>query len=222
MTSALPKASTILASLGQAAFVWDIATDAITWSDHAGAVFSDIPAASLASGAEFSKLIEPQRTIRSDALLHSPPAPRRRGRAVPDRIWRADLDLGARALDRGNRLLVRRSRRQAGARAGHRPHQQRAPRPRRAAVAAVAARSPDRRVQPDPSDRGAGGSHRGSHAVPHLLRLHADRHRSSGAHQRRLRLRRCGRRDFRSGEAHPHRACAAATCSAGFPATSSG
>ena len=41
MTSALPKASTILASLGQAAFVWDIATDAIAWSDNARAVFSE-------------------------------------------------------------------------------------------------------------------------------------------------------------------------------------
>jgi diguanylate cyclase (GGDEF)-like protein len=74
VTSALPQASTILASLGQAAFAWDIATDAIAWSDNAASVFSDIPAASLASGAEFSKLIEPVRSIRSDALGHSPPA----------------------------------------------------------------------------------------------------------------------------------------------------
>jgi diguanylate cyclase (GGDEF)-like protein len=74
VTSAPPKASTILASLGQAAFVWDITTDIITWSDHAGAVFSDIPKASLAKGSEFSRLIEPVRTIRSDALANSPPA----------------------------------------------------------------------------------------------------------------------------------------------------
>jgi diguanylate cyclase (GGDEF)-like protein len=84
VASTLPKASTILASLGQAAFVWDIATDAITWSDHASAVFSDIPAASLASGAEFSKLIEPVRSIRTDALTHSPPA--RSGEGAPYRI----------------------------------------------------------------------------------------------------------------------------------------
>ncbi len=38
------------------------------------AVFSDIPAASLLSGAEFSKLIEPVRSVRSDALGHSPAA----------------------------------------------------------------------------------------------------------------------------------------------------
>jgi diguanylate cyclase (GGDEF)-like protein len=74
VTSALPQVPTILASLGQAAFVWDIATDAIAWIDQARAVFPDIPAGSLASGAEFSKLIEPVRTIRSDALGHSSPA----------------------------------------------------------------------------------------------------------------------------------------------------
>jgi diguanylate cyclase (GGDEF)-like protein len=72
VTSALPQTSTILASLGQAAFVWDIATDALHWSDHVGAVFPDIPAASLSSGAEFAKLIEPGRAIRLDALSQSP------------------------------------------------------------------------------------------------------------------------------------------------------
>ena len=84
MTSALPKASTILASLGQAAFVWDIATDAIVWSEHAAAVFADIPLLRLSSGAEFSKLIEPVRSIRSDALGHSPPV--RGGDGAPYRI----------------------------------------------------------------------------------------------------------------------------------------
>ena len=84
MTSALPKASTILASLGQAAFVWDILTDVMVWSDHANAVFSDIPQASLASGAEFSSLIEPVRSIRSDALMQSPPP--RGGEGAPYRI----------------------------------------------------------------------------------------------------------------------------------------
>jgi diguanylate cyclase (GGDEF)-like protein len=84
VTSALPKASSILASLGQAAFVWDITTDAITWSDQAKAVFSDIPAAALASGAEFSKLIEPVRSVRSDALGYSPAT--HGGDGVPYRI----------------------------------------------------------------------------------------------------------------------------------------
>src|ERR1700704_5272210 len=83
VTAALPQASSILASLGQAAFVWDIATDAITWSDHA-AVFADIPAEALASGAEFSKLIEPARPIRSDRP--GPFAGVRGGDGVPYRI----------------------------------------------------------------------------------------------------------------------------------------
>jgi diguanylate cyclase (GGDEF)-like protein len=65
--------STILASIGQAAFVWDIASDAIDWSDHIGVVFPDIPQPALATGAEFAKLIEPARSVRTDALGHSPP-----------------------------------------------------------------------------------------------------------------------------------------------------
>jgi len=84
VTSVLPKDSSILASLGQAAFVWELATDGIAWSDHVASVFPDIPAASLASGAEFSKLIEPVRTIRSDTLAQSPPA--HGGMAMPYRI----------------------------------------------------------------------------------------------------------------------------------------
>jgi diguanylate cyclase (GGDEF)-like protein len=66
-----PAASMVLASLGQAAFVWDLASDAIVWSDHVGSVFRDIPVAALANGAEFSKLIEPARSTRSDALSNS-------------------------------------------------------------------------------------------------------------------------------------------------------
>jgi diguanylate cyclase (GGDEF)-like protein len=78
VTSAPPKASSILASLGQAAFVWDIASDALTWTD-AGAVFAEIAPALLATGAGLSKLIEPLASIRSDALAHSPAAHPRGG-----------------------------------------------------------------------------------------------------------------------------------------------
>jgi diguanylate cyclase (GGDEF)-like protein len=69
----LPPLSTILASLDQATFIWDVATDEIAWSDHTGSVFPDIPREQLGSGAEFSSLIEPSRSIRKDALAHSPP-----------------------------------------------------------------------------------------------------------------------------------------------------
>ena len=83
MTSA-PQASTILALLGQAAFVWDIATDQIIWSDHAASVFGDIAPEAFASGAELAKLIEPVRSIRTDALSPSPLA--RSGDGAPYRI----------------------------------------------------------------------------------------------------------------------------------------
>jgi diguanylate cyclase (GGDEF)-like protein len=72
VTLAPPQASTILASLGQAAFVWDIATDEIAWTDHVAAVLPDIPPEVLRRGATFSSLIEPNRSIRTDALAPSP------------------------------------------------------------------------------------------------------------------------------------------------------
>jgi diguanylate cyclase (GGDEF)-like protein len=73
LISDVPQTSLILASLGQAAFVWDIATDAIVWSDHAAAVFADIPPEQLSGGAGFAKLIEPEQSIRANVLLQSAP-----------------------------------------------------------------------------------------------------------------------------------------------------
>ena len=84
MTPVLPPDSTILALLGQAAFAWDITTDAMAWSGHVASVFPEIPTAALASGAGFSKLIEPLRSVRTDALLRSPPV--HGGEGAPYRI----------------------------------------------------------------------------------------------------------------------------------------
>jgi diguanylate cyclase (GGDEF)-like protein len=84
VTPAPLPSSSILASLGQAVFIWDIATDAITWSDHIGRIFPGLAPASLATGAEFAKLIEPQHSIRADAIRYSPSAPGADG--VPYRI----------------------------------------------------------------------------------------------------------------------------------------
>ena len=81
--SAVPQVSSILASLGQASFLWDLAADTIVWSDNAGAVFTDIPLEALASGTGFARLIEPSRSIRNDALAQSGPA---RGEGVAYRI----------------------------------------------------------------------------------------------------------------------------------------
>ena len=63
--------SQILAALGQAAFEWDIASDAITWSEPAASIFGDIPPASWATGAGLARLIEPAGTVRSDALAQA-------------------------------------------------------------------------------------------------------------------------------------------------------
>jgi diguanylate cyclase (GGDEF)-like protein len=80
----VPSADNILASLGQATFAWDIATDAIAWSDNAPTVFADIPTEQLSSGAELAKLIEPSRGIRMEALSQS--APTGAGEGAPYRI----------------------------------------------------------------------------------------------------------------------------------------
>ena len=80
----VPQAASILASLGQATFVWDLASDALAWSDNAAAIFADIPPEALASGAEFAKLIEPSRDVRTVALGQSAPA--RRGDGAAYRI----------------------------------------------------------------------------------------------------------------------------------------
>ena len=84
MSESLPPADQILASLGQAAFSWDIATDRLIWSEHVAAVFPDIPLERLATAKEFSNLIEPQRAVRSDALVPSPAA--QSGEGAPYRI----------------------------------------------------------------------------------------------------------------------------------------
>ncbi|MGY3620011.1 putative bifunctional diguanylate cyclase/phosphodiesterase [Bradyrhizobium sp. USDA 10063] len=80
----IPPAADILASLGQVTFVWDIASDALVWSDNVASVFPDLPPEALASGAAFSRLIEPSRAIRSDAL--GQPAALRSGEGTPYRI----------------------------------------------------------------------------------------------------------------------------------------
>src|SRR5258705_6483558 len=100
---AAPEASSILAWLGQAAFVWDLAADTIAWSENAAAVFTDIPAGALASATEFARLIEPARSIRSDALGQSAPA--RGGEGVPYRI-----EYGVRASTSAPRILVEETR----------------------------------------------------------------------------------------------------------------
>jgi diguanylate cyclase (GGDEF)-like protein len=66
-----PDASAILSALGQAAFVWDLVTDALVWSDNVAAVFPEFSAPMLATANDFEKLIEPQPGIRRDAIVNA-------------------------------------------------------------------------------------------------------------------------------------------------------
>ena len=82
-TPSPPDPAAILAHLGQAAFVWDLASDAMVWTAPAAAIFEGIPAEALATGAGFANLLEPSRSIRADALLSASAAGRNQ---VPYRI----------------------------------------------------------------------------------------------------------------------------------------
>lgn len=66
-----PDPEAIIERLGQAAFVWDIASDTIAWSDHVGVVFPGVPADALATGEGLARLIEPVKTIRAAALANA-------------------------------------------------------------------------------------------------------------------------------------------------------
>ena len=94
----VPQASSILASLGQASFLWDLAADTIAWSDNVAAVFTDIPLEVLATGAGFARLIEPSRSVRTDALAQAGPA---RGEGVTYQI-----EYGVRASSTGPVLWI--------------------------------------------------------------------------------------------------------------------
>ena len=165
--------------------------------------FRRFPSRSLSSGAEFSKLIEPKRSIRAEALSQSPPVHGRDG--TPYRI-----EYGVRASTSAPVIWIEESgcwfagadgkpaRVQGIVRINNERHAR-----DEQLVEAGAARSPDRRAQPHPSDRLARRGDRGGHALPHVQRLHADRHRSFGAHQRCFRLRCGGRRDRGSRLPHP-------------------
>lgn len=66
-----PASDNLLATLGQASFSWDIASGTMRWSDNITAVLRDIPLPALVKAGEFSKLIEPLRSIRNDAVLNA-------------------------------------------------------------------------------------------------------------------------------------------------------
>jgi len=66
-----PDGVDLLAMLGQASLAWHIAGDTLQWSDNVAEVLTGIPLSALSKASEFSKLIEPSRGIRNDAVLNS-------------------------------------------------------------------------------------------------------------------------------------------------------
>ena len=65
-------AETILASVGQATFVWDVASGAIRWSGNAAAVLPAVPSPALLQADEFTRYIDQHsRAARHDAVVGS-------------------------------------------------------------------------------------------------------------------------------------------------------
>jgi diguanylate cyclase (GGDEF)-like protein len=67
----VPEITAILTASDQAAFVWDLASDAIRWSDNAGRLFGELPSDALESGVGLAQFIEPAQSMRSDAVQKS-------------------------------------------------------------------------------------------------------------------------------------------------------
>jgi diguanylate cyclase (GGDEF)-like protein len=70
-TSVSPQADSILASIEHAEFVWDIIGDALTWGAGVAALLPDFTADALASGTELAKRVEPDQSVRRDAIMNS-------------------------------------------------------------------------------------------------------------------------------------------------------
>lgn len=68
-----PAAGTILASVGHAAFVWDIVSGVMQWSGNVASVVPNVPPPALLQADEFTRYIDPQsRGARHDAVIGSP------------------------------------------------------------------------------------------------------------------------------------------------------
>jgi len=94
----LPAPGPLLARIGAVSFAWDLRSDAMAWSANAADLLEDIPAEARTTGAGLSALIEPSRTLRSEAVLHGGGVDRGQGvsytieyglraRASADLVW---------------------------------------------------------------------------------------------------------------------------------------
>jgi diguanylate cyclase (GGDEF)-like protein len=81
---AAESAARILASIGEAAYRWDLANDAITWSRNIGEVLA-VDISAIATGRQYARLLDPENIqTRFDAVMHS--TQRDEGRGVAYQI----------------------------------------------------------------------------------------------------------------------------------------
>jgi diguanylate cyclase (GGDEF)-like protein len=77
--------ATILASIGEAAYQWDLESDALSWADNAGAVLTIGDIARIATGRSYARYLDPANLLtRFDAVTRS--GDRDRGTGVPYQV----------------------------------------------------------------------------------------------------------------------------------------
>lgn len=64
------SAGAVLTCLGQAAFTWDLASDALSWSANIDDMLAGVPPDAIQSGSELAKLIEPQPHLRRETVMN--------------------------------------------------------------------------------------------------------------------------------------------------------
>src|SRR5262249_23735642 len=63
--------ASILRSVGEVPYAWDMATDALAWGDNAGTVL-DVPTSEIAAGRAYAALLDPANaTTRFDAIMQA-------------------------------------------------------------------------------------------------------------------------------------------------------
>jgi diguanylate cyclase (GGDEF)-like protein len=78
-------AARILASIGEAFYQWDIASDALSWSGNVGEILRSIDPASIATGRLYARLLDSSNIqTRFDAVMHS--SVRDDGNGVPYQV----------------------------------------------------------------------------------------------------------------------------------------
>ncbi|MBV9637416.1 MAG: GGDEF domain-containing protein [Methylobacteriaceae bacterium] len=74
IADAAPDPQSILKSIGEIVYDWDMITDRLTWSDNAGAVLKVADPGKITTGRGYAELLAPQSTSSRHAIVHQPGA----------------------------------------------------------------------------------------------------------------------------------------------------